>query len=303
MRPTVQASWNGMRRGAAFVLLVLGVVPGAIACAQAASVIFDLPEPAPGAARGPDSSAVAPGILLAVQDTTPAAIEAIDDPDSVLALLPKHASGEIDWVAAVRHEIVKPRKAAPGHADPSYLENFGYDFMMPGPDAMFDAVYPHSAHVEWLACQTCHPTVVPYQDNPVSMELINAGESCGVCHGTVAFSVGSCGRCHPTMPPGEFTAAFENDIVLARAADGGQEVAGVFPPAQFAHWTHRIRYRCSACHNTLFAMKAGSDTLTMAEMSEGTACGACHDGAAAFGLMECNSCHPSEPSAGALPGP
>ena len=74
------------------------------------------------------------------------------------------------------------------------------------------------------------------------------------------------------------------------------------PEARFQHRPYETG-RCSACHNTLFSMEAGTDTLTMAEMSEGRACGACHDGDAAFGLMECNSCHPPESSAEALPDP
>lgn len=299
----VKATRRVTRRRAALTVLALWALPATIACAQAASVLFDLPEPAPETTRRADTSAVGPGMVPFLQDTTPAAIEAVQDPDSVLALLPKHESGGIDWVKAVRHEIVKPRKAPPGATDPGYIEAFAFDFKLPGPDPMFDAVYPHSAHVQWLACQTCHPAVVPYKDNPSSMELINEGQSCGVCHGIVAFAVEACGRCHPTMPPGELTATLENDVVLARAADGSEEAAGVFPPAEFAHWIHRIRYRCSACHNTLFAMEAGTDTLTMAEMSEGKACGACHDGGAVFGLMECNTCHPPAASSGESPPP
>jgi c(7)-type cytochrome triheme protein len=54
--------------------------------------------------------------------------------------------------------------------------------------------------------------------------------------------------------------------------------------------------KCADCHTTpkLFAMKKGSDKLTMAAMNEGKFCGACHDGTKAFsvkGPADCVKCH------------
>ncbi len=54
--------------------------------------------------------------------------------------------------------------------------------------------------------------------------------------------------------------------------------------------------KCADCHTTpkLFAMKKGTDKLTMAAMNEGKFCGACHDGKKAFSVKapaDCAKCH------------
>jgi c(7)-type cytochrome triheme protein len=54
--------------------------------------------------------------------------------------------------------------------------------------------------------------------------------------------------------------------------------------------------KCADCHTTpkLFAMKKGTDKLTMAAMGEGKFCGACHDGKKAFSVKattDCAKCH------------
>jgi c(7)-type cytochrome triheme protein len=278
---------------AALALLALG------ACARAAGILFDLPpNPAPAsppAAQTPGSGGSGPAPV----DSTRPAIEATLDPDSVLARLPKHANGEVDWNAALEQGVIRPRGTAPGLSPPAYLEGFGYDFVFQGPQADFDARFPHSAHTRWLACTSCHGSLIRYRGTPITMDQIGKGESCGTCHGTVAFSREACGRCHPGMPPGEFSAQLSDDIVLARAADS-TGMAATLPPSRFAHWVHRIRYRCSACHDALFPMRAGADTLKMDSLAAGRACGTCHNGTQAFGLLECIRCHaaPRRPEGG-----
>ncbi len=66
-----------------------------------------------------------------------------------------------------------------------------------------------------------------------------------------------------------------------------------FPPSVFPHWLHRVRYRCDACHDSLFEMKSGATPVTMDLMKEGNVCGACHDGKAAFAssFQTCSRCH------------
>jgi len=55
-------------------------------------------------------------------------------------------------------------------------------------------------------------------------------------------------------------------------------------------------FKCADCHSApkLFAMKKGTDKLTMAAMGEGKFCGACHDGKKAFSVKaeaDCGKCH------------
>jgi len=70
----------------------------------------------------------------------------------------------------------------------------------------------------------------------------------------------------------------------------------------FPHWFHRIRYRCSVCHEQIFKLKAGSNDISMASMTENeVACGKCHNGLVAWEPLECDRCHSMEP--GWDPGP
>ena len=90
------------------------------------------------------------------------------------------------------------------------------------------------------------------------------------------------------------------DIVLNDKADAMRkaEVGDVI----FPHWFHRIRYRCNVCHEDLFTLRAGSNDLNMAKISEaGEQCGKCHNGLIAWDPLECDRCHSLE--AGRNAGP
>ncbi len=278
---------------AAFAVLVAALL---VSCARAAAVFLDLPpkqQPQPAA-----QMAGAPRVDTAARDTARPLIEATLDPDSVRKLLPRDADGNVDWMKALRDERIRPRPNLPGTPAPA-ASTFRFDFMYRGPDSMFDALFPHSSHVEWLRCESCHPTIFRYRNTPPTMDDVNAGRACGQCHGKVAFPTGSCWRCHTAMPAPEpdtegGAAELLGTVTLARrpdTAEAARRGAASFPPARFPHWVHRIRYRCGACHPSLFQTRAGGDTLTMAALSGGLACGRCHDGRAAFALLACNRCH------------
>jgi c(7)-type cytochrome triheme protein len=134
------------------------------------------------------------------------------------------------------------------------------------------------------------------------MAMMQAGESCGLCHRGVAFKADACERCHPDLqlPAGRIEPSLEADIVIPRDSASSMS-AEDFPPSIFQHWTHRIRYRCSACHPRPFTMEAGETTITMDGMQRGETCGTCHDGQRAFGVMECGLCHRPVPEPVTLP--
>ena len=127
------------------------------------------------------------------------------------------------------------------------------------------------------------------------MAQINAGEACGKCHGSVAFSAATCERCHlaMSMPADRVTPEFIGDI---RFVIDSTETGRSTPPALFPHWSHRIRYRCSACHPAIFEDDEGDTRPTMSAMSDGESCGVCHNDQLSFGLIQCTRCHQSEPS-------
>lgn len=282
----------GMATPLALLLLAVG-------CRGAASVLLDMPPEDRAPPRQTPTASVTPsagaGALLFTQDTTHRPIEYVTDPDSVLALLPRDHAGAVDWVTALRQGVINPRRYIPGRE--RLPTRFDYDFLLKSDMAMFDALFPHSAHVEWLDCGSCHPGIYPYRNEPITMAQVNAGESCGQCHGAVAFPPSACERCHvkTSMQEGRLSPELLGDIRFTRATDStGAPVMGAFPPARFRHWSHRIRFRCSACHTDVFPLAAGTDTLTMTAMRRGAACGACHDGSTAFAtnnVSECGRCH------------
>lgn len=72
--------------------------------------------------------------------------------------------------------------------------------IMLGPEGM-EARFPHPSHAVF-PCDKCHTALFPMKktDTVTSMDEINSGKSCGVCHnGAVAFDATNCGICHPGM--------------------------------------------------------------------------------------------------------
>lgn len=67
-------------------------------------------------------------------------------------------------------------------------------------------------------------------------------------------------------------------------------------PVIFSHWFHRIRFRCKVCHDELgFAMRAGANDVSMADITNGRFCGMCHNGRIAWGAEHCDLCHSGRP--------
>ena len=65
------------------------------------------------------------------------------------------------------------------------------------------ATFPHLAHRVTFRCYACHNQIFPMKEEgakPITMQDINNGKSCGVCHnGRIAFAgddLGTCSRCH-----------------------------------------------------------------------------------------------------------
>lgn len=81
------------------------------------------------------------------------------------------------------------------------------------------------------------------------------------------------------------------DVIL----NNSSEAEGV-APVIFPHWFHRIRFQCSVCHVELgIKMKAGATGIGMEDLIDGRYCGACHDGATAWPMDNCDLCHSGKP--------
>ena len=297
-----------MNRGLLAVIVCLNLA----ACRQAASTLFDLPPEAQVKSRdtvivsGPRATT---GGRLVI-DTVRPPIEHTLDADSVVAMLPRDHAGNIDWMAALRRGIIKPRSAIPTDSgtpgEPPF--QFRFDFYLPGPDSMFDAYFPHSSHTQWLDCKQCHGRIFRYRGTRIKMVDLFQGRYCAECHGKVSYPVATgCERCHVNlqMPADRAPADLIGNVQLARvttdsaiaASDSIGNAGGVWtgslPRATFPHWVHRIRFRCKVCHNSIFEPKAGANRILMKDIAAGQACGKCHNGKVAFraGFGTCERCH------------
>ncbi|WP_429884534.1 cytochrome c3 family protein [Geoalkalibacter halelectricus] len=146
-------------------------------------------------------------------------------------------------------------------------------------DATGPVHFSHYRHLEKLGnnCKQCHNHLynIRSAENPrVTMKEMAAGQSCGACHNSRrAFTVTSnCYRCHPTR-----------EVAFA-VPDIGDVV--------FSHQVHLSMFGCGDCHPGLYRAGGDNPRVSMEQMEQGLSCGACHDGAAAFGVAgDCAACH------------
>lgn len=136
-------------------------------------------------------------------------------------------------------------------------------------------IFSHKIHLGTKTinddCALCHEKLYRAKSKrPVTMAEMEKGKSCGGCHGSIAFSLSQCGRCHGIKDL-TFTVRPTGDVI-------------------FVHAPHTKRFGCGTCHPRLY--KTGRNpTVTMARMEEGKSCGACHTGKKAFDLDDCSRCH------------
>lgn len=137
-------------------------------------------------------------------DSEPAPAELAASWEEAAELLPTDYAGQTDWMLALLSGAIAPR---PG-LDSSAPEQAVFDFNVRFADASDrnnNVIYEHASHTQWLSCDNCHPAIFPLErgaESPtITMAKIQAGEYCGVCHGTVAFAAdNSCARCHKDAP-------------------------------------------------------------------------------------------------------
>jgi len=86
-----------------------------------------------------------------------------------------------------------------------------------------------------------------------------------------------------------------DEIGMVKMARKSGEGDASISRAVFPHEIHRVAFKCTACHEELFPMKAGATLVTMEAIGDGKACGACHNdsGKVAFAssFANCQRCH------------
>jgi c(7)-type cytochrome triheme protein len=132
-----------------------------------------------------------------IHDPTVPGLSLLQQPKEAFGVLPSSIAGNhVDWVKALNKGAIKPRF---DHLDAS-KEALPMDLVivMEVKGSMPNVAFPHQQHTVWLECANCHDAIFkPLKGgNPMSMAEIMLGQKCGVCHGSVAFPVTECRRCH-----------------------------------------------------------------------------------------------------------
>lgn len=148
----------------------------------------------------PDTTSTPASTPPPASPRTPAPSTADTKLAQFLETLPDARFGNgVDWVAALRQDAISPRASVEGQAEPMVIE---MDIPIPAVNitSMPDVIFSHKVHTEWLTCVSCHSGLFEMQRgaSDITMTKITQGKSCGVCHGTVAFPVRACKRCHRT---------------------------------------------------------------------------------------------------------
>lgn len=124
-----------------------------------------------------------------------------DSFDELADTLPEGRFGNrIDWALASRQGLVKPKDFIEGVSfdRPKMKHDEGIVSLDAKLAGLPDIIFSHREHAVWNSCDLCHPDLYALKAGQTqhTMQQIFAGESCGACHGTVAFPLKDCGRCH-----------------------------------------------------------------------------------------------------------
>jgi len=115
--------------------------------------------------------------------------------------LPKERFGNgINWEAAESEGLIKPINFLEGISIKRPSLEVQKDFSLGAKvKGMPEIIFSHKKHTVWNGCEVCHPEIfvgVKKGTTKYSMVEIFDAKYCGVCHGTVAFPLIDCQRCH-----------------------------------------------------------------------------------------------------------
>ena len=132
-----------------------------------------------------------------IHDSANPELGKLKEPVEVLKTLEKANSGNfVDWDKSLQKGLIKPQYDA---KDPSQQAMpMDLDIVFEVKASVGNVLFPHAAHLQWLECNNCHTAIFQPKKggNKITMDMILKGQACGVCHGSVAFPVNDCQRCH-----------------------------------------------------------------------------------------------------------
>jgi c(7)-type cytochrome triheme protein len=124
------------------------------------------------------------------------AIKWLQAPVDAMRSLPRAGTGNfVDWVAALKSGVIKPRAEA---EEAGQMKLLNTEITLRNTRSMPTVTFSHAVHTELLACSNCHDALFKEKAGAteIRMSEIFKGKACGVCHGTVAFPPDQCFRCH-----------------------------------------------------------------------------------------------------------
>lgn len=114
--------------------------------------------------------------------------------------LPRTLGRAVDWEKAEEEGAIKPIDFLEGLSLQRGAMKAQDDFAIESQASWAsDVIFSHKKHAIWNGCALCHPDIYASTKAGTvkySMFQIFEGESCGVCHGNVAFSLFLCEKCH-----------------------------------------------------------------------------------------------------------
>jgi c(7)-type cytochrome triheme protein len=107
---------------------------------------------------------------------------------------------QVDWCLALEEKWIEPVRflSVPPMSDEVNEKKVELEATWTG---VSQSVFPHKKHTNWLDCNDCHPEVfrIRQKATGIQMAQVLKGDFCGQCHGSVAFPLTDCVRCHPGM--------------------------------------------------------------------------------------------------------
>ncbi len=117
------------------------------------------------------------------------------------AKFPKDKMGnEVNWEKAASDGLIQPLDYIEGVSIKRMQKAIEKDFVIqPKSKGVDEIIFSHRKHSVWNGCEVCHPEIFiggKKGSTKYTMQDLNDGKFCAVCHASVAFPLPECDRCH-----------------------------------------------------------------------------------------------------------
>ncbi len=120
---------------------------------------------------------------------------------AIYQTLPRDGEGHVEWVRALADKLITPKPGLAPDAKDEEPTDMDVE-LVPKRQPEMKVIFSHKVHTAWLGCNNCHTGLFEMEAGKtvITMDKINDGAQCGVCHGKVALpEPSSCPACHVAM--------------------------------------------------------------------------------------------------------